>query len=197
MILLRALANLVQLLLLVLLSLLGLAVAVFTLRGGDKPLSIPALAENLRLPQLEGKVRDFLEALEAPGVTASLSALSGFAAMVLALMLLAGALRRRRERLVLLERSEEGTLAARRRPLGQVVGALAEQVRGVTQAKVKVRPRGRGTGGSIEVAASHPANAVSREVRERTADSLRIVTEPFRLRARVHARPGERGARVQ
>ncbi len=130
MILLRALARLITFVLLLALAVTGLVVAIFSIRGEDRPLSIPALAENLRLHDLRETVGDFLDQLEAPGDIALLSALCGLGALLLGLMLLAGALSSRKERLMVLEREGGTTLAARRRPLGQVAAALVEQANG-------------------------------------------------------------------
>lgn len=197
MILLRALARLVTFLLLLALSITGLAVAIFSIRGDDRPLSLPALADNVRLPQLRDTVGDFFAQLEAPGNVALLSLLAGAAAVLLGVLLLVGALSSRKERLVVLERNEAGTLAARRRPLGQVAAALAEQARGVVTTSVKVRTRRRGRGGRVEVTALHPRDASPDEVRSAAGESLASLTGPFGLRSRIRPQLGERGARVQ
>lgn len=61
---------------------------------------------------------------------------------------------RARERLVTLSRGEPGTVAARRRALAQVATALVERDRGVTEARVRVRPMRRRTGGRLSARAS-------------------------------------------
>ena len=197
MILLRALARLTTFLLMVVLSVVGLAVAVFSVRGDERPLSLPALADNVRLPSLRDTVGDFLGQLEGPGNVALMSLLGGIAAVALGILLLIGALSSRRERLVLLQRGAEGTVAARRRPLGQVAAALAEQARGVVTTSVKVRTNRRGRGGRVEIVALHPRDQSADEVRGAATESLSSLTGPFGLRSRVRPRYGEKGARVQ
>ncbi len=189
--LLRAAVRLVSFALLVVLSLAGLALAVFAVVG------LTQLAELAGLKGLRGTVGGFLASLEAGGPVAVAAALAGLGAMLLGLLLLAGILVPRRERLVTLTTSDEGTIAARRRSLAQVAKALAEQVRGVTEAKAKVRSR-RGGGGSVRVTAvgTRPSDAGALE--GTVGEQLEPLTEPFRLKARVSIRqPGGRGARVQ
>ncbi len=196
MILLRALARLVTFLLLLALALAGLAAAIFSIRGGDKPLSLPALADNLRLPQLRDTVGDYLTQLETPGNVALISLLCGLGAILLGLLLLLGALRGARERLVIVDRTGGGVLAARRRALGQMAVALAEQVRGVAAAKVRVRTSRRG-GGKVRVTVTHPRDSAPAEVRRATTDALQPLTGGFGVKAKVQAKLGESGQRVQ
>jgi len=197
MILLRALARLITFVLLLALAVTGLVVAIFSIRGEDRPLSIPALAENLRLHDLRETVGDFLDQLEAPGDIALLSALCGLGALLLGLMLLAGALSSRKERLMVLEREDGTTLAARRRPLGQVAAALVEQAKGVTATKVKVKPKRRREGGWVEVTAIRTADATDGDVKQAASEALAPLTDDFGLRARVRPKLGEAGQRVQ
>ena len=128
----RAVARLLAFLLLVALAVVGLAAAVFCIGKGTDTLSLHNLADIVALPQARDQVASFLATLEAPGSTAVLSALGGLAAMAVGLVLLIGVLVPRRERLVSLTRTPDGTIAARRRPLGQIAEALVEQGRGVT-----------------------------------------------------------------
>jgi hypothetical protein len=90
----------------------------------------------------------------------------------------------RRERLVTLASDGEGTLAARRRPLGQAAQTLVEQVRGVSQARARVRPRRR-AGGRLRVRASRTRTADPTQVRGAVTEQLRELTDPFALSARV------------
>ena len=197
MILLRALARLITFVLLLALAVTGLVVAIFSIRGEDRPLSIPALAENLRLHDLRETVGDFLDQLEGPGGIALLSALCGLGALLLGLMLLAGALSSRKERLMVLEREGGTTLAARKRPLGQVAAALVEQAKGVTATKVKVKPKRRRKGGRVEVTAIRTADATDGDVKQAASEALAPLTDDFGLRARVRPKLGEAGQRVQ
>jgi hypothetical protein len=195
--LLRAIVRLVTFVLLVVLAVSGLAIAVFSIGGsrtGD--FNLPGLARLVHLSDLRDQVGELLHDLEGPGSVAGITALCGLAALALGLLLLVGALWPRRERLVILQRSEGGTLAARRRVLGRVAGTLVEQTRGVTATKVKVRP-GRQRGGRLAVRADHSRTQQSQDVRQRTQLALAPLTEAFGLRARITPRLGQQGRRVE
>ncbi len=194
---LRAVARFLVLLLLVALALVGLAIAVFSIQGGDKPLSLPGLAEHIRLPEVEETVGDYLNQLEADGPLAKASALAGAGAVLAGILLLLGVVAPRRERLIIFDSSEAGRLAARRRTLAGVAEALAEQARGVTAAKASVRPRGRLRRGRLRMTVSHPRNYEDLEVEERVVSALSPLVNSSRLTPRVKARVGTRGARVE
>ena len=196
MILLRALVRVVTFVLLIVLSLAGLAAAVSCIGAGTGPLTIPWLADVAHLPELRDEVGGWFDDLEADGPLAWKSALAGAAAMALGLLLLAGLVIPRRERLVTLSGGRGGHVTARRRPLGQICRALVEQVRGVTQTKAKVRPRRRG-GGTIKVRADRSRSTDDRDVRGRAKDALEELTSGFRLRAKVRTRLGDNGSRVE
>jgi len=196
-VLLRAIARLLTFALFVVLAACGLAIAVFAIgwsRTGD--FNLPGLARLVHLGDLREQVGELLRDLAGPGPVAGITVLCGLGAIVLGVLLLVGVLWPRRERLVVLEASEEGTLAARRRVLGRVAGAIAEQTRGVTAIKVKVRP-GRWRGGRLSVRASHARTQGPRDVRQRTQLALAPLTEAFGLRARVQPQLGRRGRRVE
>lgn len=195
--LLRALARLVTFVLLVVLATCGLAIAIFSIgwsRTGD--FNLPGLARLVHLGDLRDQVGELLHDLAGPGPVAGITALCGLGALAAGLLLLVGALWPRRERLVILERSEEGTLAARRRVLARVASALAEQTRGVTAAQVKVRP-GRRRGGQLAVRADHSHTQEPQDVRQRTQLALAPLTDAFGLRARVQPRLGQHRRRVE
>lgn len=195
--LLRVVARFVVLVLLVALALTGLAVAVFSIQGGDRPLSLPGLAQHIRLPEVEETVGDYLDRLEADGPLARRSALAGAGAVLAGVLLLLGILARRRERSITLEDGEAGTLRARRGTLAGVAEALAEQARGVTEAKARVRPRSRLRNGRLRVTVSHPRNYQEREVEERVRNAVSPLVESSGLKQRVEAKVGKRGARVE
>ncbi len=201
---LRAVARLTAFLLLVALAALGLATAVFSLQGDSRALSLPTLARHLRLPDLRRIVGDYLSSLEHSGPTAWISVGAGAAAVALGLLLLAGVLAPRRERSVVLEDGDgdgDGAgahLAARRRPLAQIASTLAEQERGVTATRTKLRVSRWGSGGRLRVTAFHPRNRTGAEVSNRVSAAIAPLAEAFRLRTRVRSRVGERGSkRVQ
>jgi hypothetical protein len=114
--------------------------------------------------------------------------------MLLGVLLLIGLLVPRRERLVTLAHDEKGTVAARRRPLAQIATRLVEQVRGVTEARVRVRPRRRG-GGRLAVRASRTRPTEPSEVKRTVQEQLAGLTQPFALTTRIEA--PRRGARVE
>jgi hypothetical protein len=197
MLLLRALARLVTFVLLVVLAACGLAVAIFSIGGsrtGD--FSLPGLARLVHLGALRDQVGELLGDLAGPGPVAGIAALCGLGAVAVGVLLLLGVLWPRRERLVILDRGEEGTLAARRRVLARVASALAEQTRGVTATRVKVRS-GRRRGARLAVRADHSHNQQPKDVRQRTQLALAPLTDAFGLRARVQPRLGRRRRRVE
>ena len=190
----RALVRLVSFVLLVVLALAGLALAIFCIGTGTTGPSLGGLASVLSLASLRDTVGAWLEQLEADGSVAVVAAGCGLAAMLLGLLLLAGVLVPRRERLVNLSRSDGGVLAARRRPLSRAAAALVEQVRGVTAARVRVRPRRR-AGGRLTVRASRTRAADPGQLQGAVREQLRDLAEPFKLKPRV-AVP-RRGAKVE
>ena len=196
MILLRALLRLVTFVVLVVLAVAGLAVAVFSIQDGTSGLSLPKLAELVQLPALRDQTDELLSAVEASGGVARYSLVAGALAMLLGLLLLVAALVPRRERTVELERSDGGTLNARRRPLAQAARALVEPARGVTEAKVKARARRRG-GGTLRIRAFRTRPAQDAAIKAGISERLQPLTQPFKLKTTVRVREADRGARVQ
>ncbi len=190
----RVLVRLVGFLALAALAVAGIVLAVFCIGTGTGGPSLGRLARLLHLASLRATVGHWLGQLEASGSVAVIAGLCGLGAVLLGLLLLAGIFVPRRERLVTLAQGEHGTLAARRRPLAQVAAALVEQVRGVTQARVRVRPLRR-PGGRLAVRASRTRPSDPRQVQSAVRDQLRGLTEPFKLKARVAA--PQRGGRVE
>ena len=190
----RTVARLVGFLMCVVLALGGLLLAVFSIGTGTHGPSLGGLASLLSLHSVRGTVGDWLARVEAPGSVAVIAGVCGLGAIALGLLLIAGVLVPRRERLVQLAEDERGKLAARRRPLAQLATALVEPVRGVTDARVKVRPSRR-TGGRVSVRASRTANTDADEVRRAVAEQLDPLTAPFKLKARIDV--PRRGARVE
>lgn len=186
MLLLQALARLVTFLLLVLLALAGLAFAIFAIGAGESDVSLPSLADLIALDDLRERVGDLYAIVEDGGELEVVPALAGLGAIVLGILLIVGAFGSRRERLVTLPHEGEGVLGARRRALGQMAVALADQPRDVTPRKVKVRPSRSGPGGRVDVAVDHPKT--SEGVADRTVSALEPVVGPFQLRTRVRTR---------
>lgn len=193
--LLRALARVIAVLLPAALALAGLAVAIASVGSGEG-FSVPWLAELIGLPSLERAVGDWFASLEADGPVAVVAALCGAGAVLLGLALLVGVLVPRRERLVTLHSAKEGDITARRRALKHVGEALVQEAGDVTGARVKVRPRRR-RGGRLRVTAHRTRPADPDSVRSAATAALEPLTGKLPLRAKVRTRRGERGARVQ
>ncbi|MBA2429953.1 MAG: hypothetical protein H0X56_03275 [Solirubrobacterales bacterium] len=197
MILLRALSHLVAFVLLTALALAGLAAALFSIGSGSEGLSLPSLANLLALPALEEAVGTFLGGLEG-GSLGNETALFGALAVLVSLLLLLGALRNPAERTMLLADRRAGRIAARRRPLGQAVAALASRARGVAATKVRVKPRRRGLGGRIEVAAMHSRRSDPKEVDAGVTESLKsLAGESRSVKVRTRPYTGGAGARAE
>jgi hypothetical protein len=192
-ILLRGVARLVAFLLLIALAAAGALVAVFAIQGGDSGLSEPGLAKLVHLPQLRGTLDSFLGSLEGGGPVAVATLLAGLGAILAGVLLLLGVLVPARERLVSLEDSGEGTLAARRRPLAQLARALADRAEGVDRTRVKVRP-GRRSGGRLRVRADARRGAEAPAVESAIGGALAPL-DPFGLKTTVSARAAGDGAR--
>lgn len=180
----RVLVRLVAFLLLVLLALAGLAVAVFSIDTGTTGPSLGRLAELLHLASLRDTVGAWLDQLEASGSVAVVAGLCGLGAVLLGLVLLAGLLVPRRERLITMPSAVSGDLAARRRPLAQAAQTLAEQARGVTGARARAKPRRR-SGGRLRMRVSRGRSEDAGLVRSAVAGRLAELTEAFQLKARV------------
>ena len=190
----RVLARVVGFVVLVVLAAAGIVLAVFCIGTGTHGPSLGALARLLSLASVRDSVGHWLAKMEAPGSVAVIAGICGLGAIALGLLLIAGVLVPRRERLVQLSDDERGKLAARRRPLAQVATALVERVRGVTDARVRVRPFRR-TGGRLSVRASRTRRADADEVRRAVSEQLESLTQPFKLKARVDV--PRRAARVE
>lgn len=195
--LLRTLARFVTFVLLVALALAGLVIAIFSIGGGESAVSLHELARYVRLPELRDEVGDYLARLEEDGPVATYSALAGVAAVVVGVLLLVGALAPRRERLVILEESEGGRLAAQRRTLSKLAEALVEQARGVTEAKARLRTSRWNGSGRLTVLAMRPRSASAQATEEKATQALAPLAEEFGLKPRVRSRLGTGKARVQ
>lgn len=183
--------------LLVLLALVGLAAAIFEINGGHGTVSLAHLATLIHLPGLRHYVGVYLRRVEAPGPVASVSVSAGVGAVVVGLLLLAGVFVPRRERLIALGETERGPMLARRRALARVAAALAEQPRGVTQARARARPRRGGRGGTVRVRATREALRERRQTEREIEERLAPLSEPFELAAHVDARRVTDDRRVQ
>ena len=172
MLLLKALSRLVETLLMAVIALIGIGVGLYCLDG---LISLGSARPDrlLHLPRLRAHVGHFLQQIATPGPDAALALVAGLVAVVVGLLLLAGLLGSRRERLLMIESDDErGTLSARPRTISQMVRDETERAAGVTGVK---RPRVKlarsGRRGSLKVLAARgpdpDAGTVDAAVHER------------------------------
>ncbi len=196
--LLRAFARMVGVIWILVLALFGLGVAMYCV---DALVGLGSIRPDrlLGLPGVRDHVGRFLDQVAAPGPTAALALLCGVGAMLLGVLLLIGILGRRRQHLVILERHDRtGSIAARRRPLGEMARALAEPVHGATSVKrPKLMLSQRGTRGTLKLDATRTRTTDPRELQTSIEQAVEPITEPFGLTPRVRVRIGEPGHRVQ
>jgi hypothetical protein len=193
----RGLARLVALILTAALAVAGLAVAVFSIQGDSSTLSLPTLARHAQLGHLLGDAGDFLASLEADGPTAKIAALAGAGAVLLGLLLLFGVLGRRRERLIVMRRDADGTVAARPRAVGHAAATLAEQSRDVLDVKARTGARRRGTGGRLRLTVHLGRSTDRAAATVAIRDRVQALTGGFSLRLRVRGHGPRRRARAR
>jgi hypothetical protein len=189
----RALARLVAALLAAALAAGGLAVALFSIQGASATLSLPGLAARLRLDDLQVAVGMWLGDLQAGGPVAQVAALAGAGAMALGVLLLFGVLGRRRERLIVVRRDDDGTIAARPRVVGQAAVALGEQSRDVLRARDRTTARHRGVGGRLRLTIYHAPSTDGDGTMAAGRARIQALADAFSLRADVRVRVPRRG----
>jgi hypothetical protein len=193
---LRLLAAVVAFLMLLVIAVGGIVVAIFCIRGGTATLSLHHLASLLSLPELRDKVGPWLESLEADGPVAALAALCGAGAVLIGIGLMVGALVPRRERVLIVERTDRGTIAARRRAVGDALADLAERPREVLGAKAKVSPNRKRTGGRARITLTEAAGTDERPQAERSRADLDQLSGSLSLKLRRLRRSPRRGGRT-
>lgn len=198
MLLLGAMTRLIGMLWMLALALLGLGVALYCLDG---LISLGSARPDrlLSLPTVRRHVARFLGQIAAPGATAGLAMVCGIGAILIGALLLAGVLRSRKERLVVLERdTSSGTLAARPGTLRAMIRALAEQAPGATAVnRPRLKLSRRGQRGRLKVNASRTRTSDRREVERAIKDHLAPVSDPFNLKPRIRVHFDEGRERVQ
>ena len=194
--LLRLLAAVLALALLVAIAIGGILVAIFCIRGGTATLSFDHLASLISLPELRDKIGPFLASLEADGPAAAIAALCGAGVIVLGIALLFGALMPRRERVLIVERSDRGTIAARRRAAGNALADLAEKPREVLSARAKVSPNRSRTGGRARLKLTEAAGTDERPSAEQSRTDLKELAAALSLKLNTASRKPRRGGRT-
>ncbi|MGI8845925.1 MAG: hypothetical protein ACR2HC_07105 [Thermoleophilaceae bacterium] len=190
--LLRALSRAVAFALLIVAALACLAAALFSIPPGDS--GITQLGKLTHTREAADRSGRFLDRLEAGDVPANAAAGAGIAAVV-GLVLVAGAVLPRRERTLALDSSDEGRIAARKRPLQSAVSTLAERPRGVTRTRARVRGRYRRAGGRLRVRAGRGPGAEPDALATQIRAEVAGLAEAFKLRAKVRTRRDEKGRR--
>jgi hypothetical protein len=195
---LRPLVRLIGVLWMLVLALLGLAIALYCV---DALVGLGSIRPDrlLHLPAVRRHVGRFLNQLAAPGGTAGLALLCGLGAMLIGFLLLLGVLGHRRHRLAVLESdAQTGTIAARSRPLKDMTRALAELVHGATSVKrPKLALSRQGTHGKLKINATRTRTTDPHELQAAVEKAVEPITQPFHLNSRVRVRLGESGNRVQ
>jgi hypothetical protein len=190
MLLLKALARLVELLLMTAIALIGLGVGLYCFSllislGSARPDRL------LHLPAVRAHVGHFLAQLAAPGPTATLALLGGIAAVAIGLALLVGLLRSRRERLLVIEEGLDGDggLYVRQRILSRMVRAETVLASGVTAVKrPKVHLARSGRSGHVKVLAARGADPEPGTVHAAVHERVDPILEPLGLRGEVRVR---------
>ena len=188
----RVLAHALGLLLLALGALAGLALAVFSLQAGDRDLSLTALARHLELPALRDEISGWLGGLEGGSDVAWWTVLGGVVAIAAGALLVAGVLLPRRRRLVTLEHTELGRLAARRRAFRHRLEHAAADG-DATAARIRLRGR---RGDRVEVDATHPRGVEPDTVAAQTTEAIAAELPDEAPEPQVEVRAGGKGERV-
>lgn len=194
--LLRPLARALSAIWVLVLALGALALAFYCLDG---LIALGSLRPDrlLSLPTVRQHVGRFLSQVAAPGTTAGLALLCGLGAMAIGVALLFGIFRSPRERRVILDRGEDGTLDARPSALRDIARGLAARTRVAAAVdRPKLRLRRSGDGGRLVVGVARSRTTDEQQVRAELEQRLAAITEPFSLKPQVHVRVGERGERV-
>jgi hypothetical protein len=199
MLLLKALARLLEVLLMLAVAALGIGVGLYCLSG---LISLGSARPDrlLHLPVVRRHVGHYLQQIAAPGSTATLALLGGIAAVIIGLALLVGLLGSRRERLIVIDGDDErGGLYARPRTAGQMIRSLTESTPGVTGAKrPRVRLRRSGLRGRVNVRAQRGADPDLETVDDALHERLDPFTESLHLKSNVRVKLVEpRGADVR
>jgi hypothetical protein len=193
---LRLLAAVVGFLLLTAIAVGGVIVAIFCIRGGTATLSLHHVASLISLPDLRDKLGPWLESLEADGPAAALAALCGAGAILLGIGLIIGALVPRRERVLVIDRTDRGTISARRRATAGALSDLAEKPREIISAKAKVSPNRSRTGGRVRLKLTEAAGTDERPKAEQARTDLKDLAEALSLKLQTVRRRPRSGGRT-
>ena len=155
MLLVRAFARLIEVLVMIAVALLGIGVGLYCLSllvslGSARPDRL------LHLPVVRSHVGHYLTQIAAPGSVATLALLGGIVAVLIGLLLLLGLLGSRREHVLVIEAdTEHGGLYARTRALSRMAHDETRTAAGVIAVKrPRVKLRRSGQRGRLKIRAS-------------------------------------------
>ena len=200
MLLLKALARVVEIVLMAVIALFGIGVGLYCLDGLIS-LGSGRPDRLLHLPSVRDHIGHFLHRLTFPGSVAVLTLVCGVVAVIIGLLLLIGLLGSRRERLLVVEHDgEHGDLSARRRTVSQMIRAETLETPGVTGAKrPKVRVSRNGEGARLKVLAARGPDPDAATVDQSVHERLDPISERFHLKSNIRVRliqpKAEKGAR--
>jgi hypothetical protein len=189
MLLLKALARLVEMLLMAAIALLGIGVGLYCL---SRLISLGSARPDrlLHLPRVRHAVGHFLAQMNAPGPVAVLGLICGIGAVVIGLLLLIGLLGTRRERLLTVEQDHaHGDLLARRRTVAQMVRDVTLRTPGVTSVKrSRVRVSRNGRRGRLRLLAGRGPDSDAGTVDAAIHERVDPITSGLGLKGTVRAK---------
>ncbi|UJA19089.1 hypothetical protein HJD18_01955 [Thermoleophilia bacterium SCSIO 60948] len=193
----RVLARLVGFALMLALAAGGLALAVFSIEGGDATLSLAGLADRLGLPAARDEVAAFLARLTDGGGVDVGALVAGVAAVLFGLLIAFGALSRAREREfgVELEGGGDSSADATSKAAAQAAELRAATTSGVSA--VKAKPRLSKRRRRLDVALITTADADAETVRERAEVELEPLGRELGAAIRVRAKAGDEPAKTR
>lgn len=177
------------------LALAGLALAIFSIQGGDRTVSLTGLARHVGLPDLLDRIGAWLARLEDGSAVEWWSILGGALAIAVGLVLVAAALWPRLTRTSTVSDGPQGRLAIGRSALKQKAERAALGA-GATSASVAFRRR-PGRPALLRVAATRPASATAETIDPTVGRAVDDAVHEVDVRPRVHVTAGRGPRRVQ
>lgn len=188
----RGITRLLALIVLPLLGLVALAFAVAATIGEN---SARDLADSLYLTEGWRRVGTFLDTVAPRGETVVVVAAAG--AIVVGLLLVIAALAPTRERELHLKDGDPD-LGIRRRALRNALQSRTGRVRGVTGARLRLKPRRRKIGGTVRISATRTPRGDEAVIEATYDERLRPVADAFGLRTKIRSSVGSsRRARTE
>jgi hypothetical protein len=184
-----------RLLALIVLPLLGLAALGFAVAAIAGENSARDLADSLYLTEGWRRVGTFLDTVAPRGETVVVVSAAG--AILLGLVLVIAALAPTRERELHLK-SGDPDLGIRRRALRNALQSRTGRVRGVTGAKLRLKPRRRKVGGTVRVNATRTPRGDRQAIAATYDERLKPIADAFGLTTKIQSSVGSsRRARTE